>query len=170
MKSLPEVDHLLTKMGQALRALIARHDPERPVALIGIHTGGVWLAERLHPLLDLANPIGALNIHFHRDDFDRIGIHPRVQPSHLPFEVDGCLIVLIDDVLYSGRTVRAALNEIFDYGRPAAVRLAVLVDRGGRELPIAADIVGAHLKLNPAEQIKLLGPSPLKLSIRRGRT
>ncbi|EAR21372.1 bifunctional pyr operon transcriptional regulator/uracil phosphoribosyltransferase PyrR [Nitrococcus mobilis] len=170
MKSLPEVDHLLTDMSQALRALVAWRDPEQPVALIGIHTGGVWLAERLHRLLGLASPIGALNIHFHRDDFGRIGVHPRVQPSHLPFDVDGCLIILIDDVLYSGRTVRAALNEIFDYGRPAAVRLAVLVDRGGRELPIAADVVGAHLKLNPAEQIKLLGPSPLKLSIERGRT
>lgn len=170
MKSLPEVDHLLTDMSQALRALVARRDPEQPVALIGIHTGGVWLAERLHRLLGLTGPIGALNIHFHRDDFGRIGVHPRVQPSHLPFDVDGCLIILIDDVLYSGRTVRAALNEIFDYGRPAAVRLAVLVDRDGRELPIAADVVGAHLKLNSTEQIKLLGPSPLKLSIERGRT
>lgn len=170
MNPLPEVDELLTRMSKELRAFIARQGPEQRVALIGIHTGGAWLAERLHPMLGLSSPLGALNIHFHRDDFGRIGMHPRVQPSHLPFEVDGCLIILVDDVLYSGRTIRAALNEIFDYGRPAAVRLAVLVDRGGRELPIAADVVGAHLELNPTEQIKLLGPSPLKLSIKLGNT
>lgn len=170
MNPLPEVDELLTRMSKELRALIARQSPEQRVALIGIHTGGAWLAERLHPMLGLSSPLGALNIHFHRDDFGRIGMHPRVQPSHLPFEVDGCLIILIDDVLYSGRTIRAALNEIFDYGRPAAVRLAVLVDRGGRELPIAADVVGAHLELGPTEQVKLLGPSPLKLSIKPGNT
>lgn len=167
MNPLPEVDDLLARMGKELRALVARRDPQQRVALIGIHTGGAWLAERLHPMLELSTPLGALNIHFHRDDFGRIGMHPRVQPSHLPFEVDGCLIILVDDVLHSGRTIRAALNEIFDYGRPAAVRLAVLVDRGGRELPIAADVVGARLELNPGEQIKLLGPSPLKLSIKR---
>lgn len=166
MSSLPEVDDLLTRMSEELRALVTRQAPGQPIALIGIHTGGIWLAERLQSMLGVSSPLGALNIHFHRDDFGRIGMHPRVQPSHLPFEVEDRLIILIDDVLYSGRTIRAALNEIFDYGRPAAVRLAVLVDRGGRELPIAADIVGTHLELNPAEQIKLLGPSPLKLSIK----
>lgn len=170
MTALPEVNELLSRMGKELLALVARRNPAQHIALIGIHTGGAWLAERLHPMLGLSSPPGALNIHFHRDDFNRIGMHPRVQPSHLPFEVDGSLIILVDDVLYSGRTVRAALNEIFDYGRPAAVRLAVLVDRCGRELPIAADVVGVRIELKPADQVKLLGPSPLELSIKRGHT
>ena len=167
MNSLPEVNDLLTLMSEKLSAFVEQQAAQRPVAMIGIHTGGAWLAERLHAMLGLSNPLGALNIHFHRDDFGRIGMHPRVQPSHLPFEVDGCVIILIDDVLFSGRTIRAALNEIFDYGRPAAVRLAVLVDRGGRELPIAADVVGTRVTLEPGEQIKLMGPSPLTLSVKR---
>ena len=167
MNTLPDVNDLLTPMSEKLSALVEHQAPQRPVAMIGIHTGGAWLAERLHAMLAIATPLGALNIHFHRDDYGRIGMHPRVQPSHLPFEVDGCVIILVDDVLYSGRTVRAALNEIFDYGRPAAVRLAVLVDRGARELPIAADVVGTRVNLEPRERIKLTGPSPLKLSIKR---
>lgn len=167
MNQLPVVDDLLLHMSKGLRRIIAQRSSEQSVALIGIHTGGVWLAQRLHSMLGLSTPLGTLNINFHRDDFNRVGMHPRMQPSHLPFEVEGCLIILVDDVLYSGRTIRAALNAIFDYGRPAAVRLAVLVDRGGRELPIAADIVGTHLVVDPGEQVKLLGPSPLQLGIER---
>jgi len=156
------IDALLAQMTDALREVLAREGRERPL-MIGIRTGGVWVAERLHRLLGLAEPLGELSINFYRDDFTRIGLHPRVQPSSLPFHVDDRHILLVDDVLQTGRTVRAALNEIFDYGRPASVTLAVLVDRGGHELPIRADVVGTTVSLGPDEQIKLTGPEPLTL-------
>jgi len=114
-------------------------------ALVGIHTGGVWLAERLHAALGIALPLGLLDISFYRDDFDKAGLHPQIKPTQIPFEVNGRHIVLVDDVLYTGRTVRGAMNELFDYGRPASISLAVLIDRGGRELPVAAQYVGARL-------------------------
>jgi pyrimidine operon attenuation protein/uracil phosphoribosyltransferase len=134
-------------------------------AMIGIHTGGLWIAQRLHALLQLKQPLGALDISFYRDDFTRIGLHPQVKPSYLPFNVYDRHILLVDDVLHTGRTVRAALNEIFDYGRPASVILAVLVERSGRELPIEAAITGQHMDLATGEHIKLGGPHPLRLSI-----
>jgi pyrimidine operon attenuation protein/uracil phosphoribosyltransferase len=140
---------------------LARIEPA-PV-MIGIRTGGAWVAERLHETLGLKTPLSTLNIGFYRDDFTRIGLHPRVGPSRIETEIEGRCVILVDDVLYTGRTTRAAMNEIFDYGRPAAVRLAVLVDRGGRELPIAPDFVGATLSLSPERQIKLSGPRPLVL-------
>jgi pyrimidine operon attenuation protein / uracil phosphoribosyltransferase len=123
--------------------------------MIGIHTGGVWIAERLHQELNLQQPLGKLNIAFYRDDFSRIGTHPQVTPSKLPFDIEDKHILLVDDVLHTGRTIRAALNEIFDYGRPATVRLAVLIDRGARELPIQADFIGKRLTLKPGEHVKL---------------
>jgi pyrimidine operon attenuation protein / uracil phosphoribosyltransferase len=136
-------------------------------ALIGIHTGGVWVAERLRERLAIEPPIGELDIAFYRDDFSQIGMHPSVRPSKLPFEVDGRHIALIDDILYTGRTVRAALNEVFDYGRPASVLLAVLVDRGGRQLPIQPDAAGTILALGHDEHVKLTGPDPLALRLHR---
>jgi pyrimidine operon attenuation protein/uracil phosphoribosyltransferase len=136
------------------------------VLMIGIHTGGVWVAERLHSLLNLPEPLGQLNIAFYRDDFSRIGLHPRVRPSTLPLEVDNRHIVLVDDVLETGRTIRAALNEIFDYGRPASVTLAVLVELNGRELPIQPDIIGCSLCLEADKHVKLCGPDSLALEIR----
>lgn len=166
MTALPEVEALIRAMGERLAEHLrgaARGDPR----MIGIHSGGVWVAERLHRLLGPGAPLGALNINFYRDDFTRIGLHPRIAPSELPFDVDGRHIVLVDDVLYTGRTIRAALNEIFDYGRPASVTLTVLVERGGRELPIQPDVLGAHVELAPGESIKLAGPHPLALEVRR---
>lgn len=118
--------------------------------LVGVHTGGVWLAERLKRDLKIADPVGILDVSFYRDDFDQSGLKPAVRPSQIAFEVAGSHILLVDDVLNTGRTVRAAMNEIFDYGRPAKIDLAVLIDRGGRELPIAASIVGATIEL-PAD-------------------
>lgn len=106
-------------------------------ALVGIHTGGVWLAERLHAALGLAQPPGSIDVSFYRDDFGSKGLHPQPKRTHIPFDVEGARVVIVDDVLYTGRTTRAAINELFDFGRPARVDLAVLVDRGGRELPIA---------------------------------
>jgi pyrimidine operon attenuation protein/uracil phosphoribosyltransferase len=159
-----DVDALLDRLETGLREEIARRDLLEP-AMIGIHTGGAWVAERLHKRLGLAEPLGLLNISFYRDDFSQIGMHPQVQPSRLPFRVEGRDILLIDDVFYTGRTVRAALNEIFDYGRPAQVVLGVLVERNGRQIPIQPDCVGGRVNLKPGQRITLSGPEPLQLSI-----
>jgi len=138
---------------------------ERQPLLVGIHTGGVWVAERLHRRLGLDTPLGTLDISFYRDDFSRVGIHPEVKTSHLPVSLDGRHIILIDDVLHTGRTIRAALNEIFDFARPASVALAVLIVRDGRELPVQPDVVGVTVSLKPHEHIKLTGPNPLGIKI-----
>jgi len=139
--------------------------PDKPV-MVGIQTGGVWIAERLHKLMGLKTPLGHLNIAFYRDDFSRIGLHPQVTPSSLPFSVEDQHIILVDDVLHTGRTIRAALNEIFDYGRPARVTLAVLIERSGKELPICADVIGKSMSLKSWEHVKLSGPEPLALEIK----
>lgn len=136
------VDQWLDAMVDPLRDLLQTH-PD--AALIGIRKGGVAIAQRLHERLQPQVPLGELDIAFYRDDFARIGLHPVVGPSSVPFGVDDRTIVLVDDVLASGRTVRAAMNEIFDYGRPARIVLAVLVQRAGHELPIRADVVGTQL-------------------------
>ncbi|MCG6886668.1 MAG: bifunctional pyr operon transcriptional regulator/uracil phosphoribosyltransferase PyrR [Proteobacteria bacterium] len=163
-----DVNQLLGQMASDLRSLLASRHISDPL-MIGIHTGGVWVAEVLHRQLDLAGPLGSLNITFYRDDFTHIGMHPQVQPSILPFEVENHHIILVDDVLHTGRTIRAALNEIFDYGRPASIILATLVERSGRELPICADVVGTRIELLPEQNIKLSGPDPLILT-KRGNT
>jgi pyrimidine operon attenuation protein / uracil phosphoribosyltransferase len=155
-----QIEQLVVGMAERLRAGL---HPE--TAMIGIQTGGVWIADRLRQHLGVTEALGELNIAFYRDDFSHIGMHPSVQPSNLPFDVEGRHVLLVDDILYTGRTVRAALNEIFDYGRPASVRLAVLVDRGGRELPIQPDTVGTTLSLRPGQHAKLTGPDPLTLRI-----
>jgi pyrimidine operon attenuation protein / uracil phosphoribosyltransferase len=163
---IPPVEQLLTDMSASLQKLLSGRSLDEP-AMIGIHSGGAWIARALHESLGIKLPLGELNIAFYRDDFSRIGMHPRVKPSHLPFEVEDRHIVLVDDVLYTGRTIRAALNEIFDYGRPASVILAVLIDRGGRELPIQADVTGMRIALKPGEHVKLTGPDPLALVIKQ---
>jgi pyrimidine operon attenuation protein/uracil phosphoribosyltransferase len=127
----------------------------REIRLVGVRTGGVWLAERLKSDLRVAAPVGVLDISFYRDDFGRQGLSPSVKPSQIPFDVAGAEIVLVDDVLYTGRTVRAAMNELFDYGRPARIELAVLVDRGGRELPIEASVVGRTIELPEDVKVEL---------------
>jgi pyrimidine operon attenuation protein/uracil phosphoribosyltransferase len=123
--------------------------------LVGVHSGGVWLAERLKDDLRIAAPVGVLDVSFYRDDFGRQGLSPGVKPSRIPFEVADADIVLVDDVLYTGRTVRAAMNELFDHGRPARIRLAVLVDRGGRELPIEANVVGRTIEVPDDVKVEL---------------
>ena len=151
----------------AIAHLAAQLGPEIAAApnavMIGVETGGAWIAERLHAELGLTTALGRLNISFYRDDFSTLGLHPSVGPSHIEADIDGRTVILVDDVLYTGRTVRAALNELFDYGRPAAVRLAVLVDRGARELPFAPDAVGITTAIAADRRIKLTGPEPLRL-------
>jgi pyrimidine operon attenuation protein / uracil phosphoribosyltransferase len=117
--------------------------------------------------MEIAEELGSLDISFYRDDFTRIGMNPQVRPSDLPFNVDDRHIILVDDVLHTGRTIRAALNELFDYGRPASIILAALVERGGRELPIEANVVGQSMDLRENEHVKLTGPDPLTLEIQQ---
>ncbi|PRB82946.1 bifunctional pyr operon transcriptional regulator/uracil phosphoribosyltransferase PyrR [Pseudomonas sp. MYb185] len=162
MSALPEVDPLLQRMGEELTAWLDRTQRTDP-AVVGIHTGGAWIAERLRDQFLPDAPLGTLDIAFYRDDFAQIGLQPGVRPSELPFSVDDRHLVLVDDVLMTGRTIRAALNELFDYGRPASVTLVTLVDIESRELPIRADILGASLVLPPGQRVKLTGPTPLQL-------
>ena len=161
--TLPDAEAMLTFLTEQMRPAVT---PE--TALVGIHTGGVWVADRLHARLGLAEPLGHLDISFYRDDFSRVGMHPQVRPSYLPVGVEDRHLILVDDVLQSGRTIRAALNVLFDYGRPASVTLAVLLERDGRELPIAADVAGFEAGFGADEQIKLSGPEPL-LMLRASR-
>jgi len=163
-KGSAEVDAIIERMAGELATLLEHRGIANPL-MIGIHTGGVWIAERLHTLLALDEELGHLDISFYRDDFTRIGLHPQVRPSHLPVLVDDRHLILVDDVLQTGRTIRAALNVLFDYGRPASVLLATLVERDGRELPIEPNLVGLHARLQSGEQIKLTGPQPLELVV-----
>ena len=160
VKPLPDAEQLLT-------ALIAQMRPQvtPDTGLIGIVTGGAWLAERLHAALRLDVPFGTLDVSFYRDDFQHKGLKRKVAPSDIPFEVEGRDLILVDDVLYTGRTIRAAMNELFDYGRPARIRLASLVDRGGRELPIAAQFVGATIDVKQSVELKRDAQGRLSLAL-----
>lgn len=151
---LPPAEDLYVTLRQGVSALI-KDLPMEHVHLVGIHSGGAWLANRLHRDLSLPTALGTLNISFYRDDFDRIGLHPQVEPSDIGFDVTDRHLILVDDVLYTGRTIRAAMNELFDYGRAAAIKLAVLVDRGQRELPICADFAACRLEPSPADNLVL---------------
>jgi pyrimidine operon attenuation protein/uracil phosphoribosyltransferase len=148
--SLPDPESLVQALASQMRGKLA---PD--AALVGIYSGGPWLAERLHAALGLAVPVGTLAVTLHRDDFGFIGLHREARRSQIPFPVDGREIILVDDVLYTGRTIRAALNELFDFGRPRAVRLAVLIDRGGRELPVCPDFLGVRLDVPASEELVL---------------
>ncbi|MFO1321912.1 MAG: bifunctional pyr operon transcriptional regulator/uracil phosphoribosyltransferase PyrR [Burkholderiales bacterium] len=149
---LPDAEVLFGSLLEKIRPAVG---PE--TALVGIHTGGVWLARRLHEALGLAVPVGEIDVAFYRDDFKQRGLKPGVRPSELPFDVNGRNVILVDDVLYTGRTVRAALNVLFDYGRPGSVSLAALVDRGGRQLPICAQYLGGLLMLEAGAPMLVLG-------------
>ena len=146
-----DAEALYLELLRGVRSLLAG---DGPAHLAGITSGGAWLAERLHKDLSLPGQPGAISSAMHRDDFAQRGLSSGGQ-TKLPFEVGGARIVLLDDVLYTGRTIRAAINEIFDYGRPASISLAVLVDRGGRELPVQADYAAARVAL-PAGQLLAL--------------
>ena len=148
--SLPDPERLVQEMAEAMRGKLAKD-----AALVGIYTGGAWVAERLNRALTPGAPLGLLAVTLHRDDFGRIGLHRESRRSQIPFPVDGREVVLVDDVLHTGRTIRAALNELFDFGRPRVVRLAVLADRGGRELPVCADFLGAKVDVGADEDLVL---------------
>ena len=123
--------------------------------LVGIHSGGAWIARRLAELLGLTGEIGLIDVSFYRDDFGEKGLHPQIKPTSIPFDVEGRPLILVDDVLYTGRTTRAAINELFDYGRPASIMLAVLADLGGRDLPIYAEFCPWKADLDASEELVL---------------
>lgn len=150
----PELDAeaLYRQLAERVKpALAALPNP----AIVGIHSGGAWLAERLAEELQLKERLGFIDVSFYRDDFAEKGLHAQVKPTQIGFAVDGASILLVDDVLYTGRTTRAAINELFDYGRPERVMLAALVDRGERELPIAADFVATSVSLPSGQSLVL---------------
>lgn len=164
MLPLPDADTLLA----ALIDQMAPHVTE-DTALVGIYTGGAWLAERLHAALDIRHPLGTIDVSFYRDDYGAKGLHPQLRRSDIPFDMGGRPVVLVDDVLFTGRTTRAALNELFDYGRPARVDLAVLVDRGERQLPICprfcAHTLAAPLGSGQRLQLKKADDGSLSLRL-----
>jgi len=156
---IPDAETLCTALLAQIQPLVT---PE--TVLIGVHTGGAWIAEKLHGALGLKSPLGFLDISFYRDDFARVGLNPQVKKSVIPLDIEDASIILVDDVLYTGRTVRAAMNELFDYGRPQRIDLAVLADRDGRELPVAARFVGAHVSLAENQSLNLARDSAGRLS------
>jgi pyrimidine operon attenuation protein/uracil phosphoribosyltransferase len=165
--SLPSVEILIDKLTLALKPYFpdSRDSDDQPI-IVGIETGGYWVADIIHQSIAPDTELGRLNISFYRDDFTTTGLHPTVNPSSLPTDIDGKTIILVDDVIYSGRTIRAAMNEIFDYGRPERIILAILVDRGERSIPIQPDIVAQTIQLEAGSHIKLSGPEPLQLNIK----
>jgi pyrimidine operon attenuation protein / uracil phosphoribosyltransferase len=148
--SLPDAEALLAALTAQMRPHVT---PQ--TGLIGIVTGGLWLAERLHRDLQLEVPHGSLDVSFYRDDFQHKGLKRKVAPSDIPFEVEGRDLILVDDVLYTGRTIRAAMNGLFDLGRPRRVRLCVLIDRGHRELPVEASFVGRSIQTSDTEIVEV---------------
>ena len=153
MTKLPDAEKLCEQLVKELRPLVG---PK--TAMVGLYTGGAWLAERLHGMLNLKSPLGLMDIAFYRDDYAARGLKHDPKRTVIPFDVNGAELLLVDDVLFSGRTVRAAMNELFDYGRPASIALVVLADRGGRQLPICAQHCGAKLEV----------PKGMRLQLKRG--
>ncbi|MGZ4982399.1 MAG: bifunctional pyr operon transcriptional regulator/uracil phosphoribosyltransferase PyrR [Methylobacter sp.] len=159
-----KISELLDNLEAELKRIIGERQLVDPL-MIGIRTGGVWIAEQMHQRLNTNEPLGLLDISFYRDDFSQIGVNPNVKPSQLPTHIEGRNIILIDDVFYTGRTIRAAMKEIFDYGRPNQIVLAVLIERDGRQIPLSPDCVGARITLNANQRIKLTGPEPLAVHL-----
>lgn len=150
LPTLPDAEAQCVALAELIRPKL-----QPDTVLVGIHSGGAWIARRLKELLGLPGEIGLIDVSFYRDDFGEKGLHPQIKPTSIPFEVDGRPLILVDDVLYTGRTTRAAINELFDYGRPASVRLAVLADRGGRELPIYAEFCTWQVDLPKSQELIL---------------
>lgn len=147
-----DAEALYNELRLGMPALLSAFDA--PVHLVGVASGGAWLAQRLQKDLALAGEVGVLSSSMHRDDFSQRGLASSGQ-TLLPFDVNGAHLIVVDDVLYTGRTIRAVLNELFDYGRPASVRLVVLVDRGGRQLPVQPDLAVARISLPAFQTLEL---------------
>jgi pyrimidine operon attenuation protein/uracil phosphoribosyltransferase len=158
--ALPDAEKLCVQLADSIRPQITSN-----TVMIGLYTGGVWLAQRLHALLDIAEPLGTLDIAFYRDDYHQQGLARDPKRSSIPFSIGGRDLLLVDDVLYTGRTVRAAMNELFDYGRPARISLAVLADRGGRQLPICAQYCGVRLEVPAGARLRLRRAEDGRLSL-----
>ena len=139
-EALPDAEAALRALVERMAGVVANE-----AALVGIYSGGAWLAERLAQRLPGAHPLGFIDVSYYRDDYALSGLKPNTRRTSLPFDVEGSTIILVDDVLYTGRSVREAVNELFDFGRPERIELAVLIDRGGRELPIEPTYCGARL-------------------------
>ena len=150
MTPLPDAEKLCQQLAAELKPTLGPKS-----AMIGLYTGGAWLAERLHALIGLREPLGLMDIAFYRDDYHSQGLHHDPKRTRIPFDVNGRELLLVDDVLYTGRTVRAAMNELFDYGRPASIALVVLADRGGRQLPICAQYCGAQVEVPSGMRLRL---------------
>ena len=161
---LPDIDATCQALSNQLQTYLETYPHSNPM-IIGIRTGGVWVAQHLINTLNLPEPLYSVDISFYRDDFNQKGLNPKVCGSELPESVENRHIILVDDVIMSGRTVRAAINELFDYGRPRRVLLACLVELPGRELPVQPDALGANLALAPGKRIKLEGPGNLRLTL-----
>lgn len=152
-----EMDRILNRM---THNILEVHNGAKCLALVGIHTRGVYLARRLHEKILAAEgvnvPTGEIDISFYRDDWTQVARHPRVQATNVVFSVDNCEIILVDDVLFTGRTIRAAMDALIDFGRPARIELAVLVDRGHRELPIQANFAGKYVETRRKETVNVM--------------
>ena len=160
MAALPDAEKLCAQLAKELAPLV-----KPSTAMVGIHTGGAWVAERLHAALALKFPLGLLDPAFYRDDYAKQGLAKDPKRSKIPFEVEGKDLLLVDDVLYSGRTVRAAMNELFDYGRPASIALVVLAERDGRQLPVCAQRAGAKVDVPAGMRLRLKRDAQGRLSL-----
>ena len=160
MSALPDAEQVCVQLADSIRPQITSN-----TVMIGLYTGGVWLAQRLHQLLGIAEPLGTLDIAFYRDDYHQQGLARDPKRSNIPFSIEGRDLLLVDDVLYTGRTVRAAMNELFDYGRPARISLAVLADRGGRQLPICAQYCGVRVEVPAGARLRLRRAEDGRLSL-----
>ena len=160
MTRLPDAEKLCEQLAAELAPKLGPKS-----AMIGLYTGGAWLAERLHKILDMKSPLGLMDIAFYRDDYHEQGLHHDPKRTRIPFDVSGRDILLVDDVLYTGRTVRAAMNELFDYGRPASISLVVLADRGGRQLPICAQYCGAKVAVPAGQRLSLTRAADGRLAL-----
>ena len=164
LTDLPDAEAQCAELADLIRPRL-----QADTALVGIHSGGAWIARRLRELLLLPDEIGLIDVSFYRDDFGAKGLHPQIKPTTIPFDVEGRPLILVDDVLYTGRTTRAAINELFDYGRPASIDLAVLADRGGRELPICAQYCTWQIDLADDEELVLEPDADERLQWRLAR-
>ena len=161
-----DVGAVLAHLGDSVKSFLTTRGINLPV-FVGIpHRWRVGGSSALHTHCAVAEPLGMLDVSYHRDDVARTGVRP-LKPVHMPASLDDRHVLLIDDVLFTGRTTRAALNELFEYGRPASVSLVVLVERPGREIPVAPDLTGMRLELGPEDRVKLQGPDPMELVITR---